>query len=908
MATIYVDGHPYEVDEQDNLLKACLSKGLDLPYFCWHPAMGSVGACRQCAVIQYQDENDTQGKLVMACMTPAADQTRISIQNNQAKDFRAEVIEWLMINHPHDCPVCEEGGHCHLQDMTVMTGHDRRRYRFKKRTHRNQNLGPFIAHEMNRCITCYRCVRFYNDYAGGQDLGAFGANDNIYFGRFQEGTLESPFSGNLTEVCPTGVFTDQTHSDRYTRKWDLMYAPSICHQCAVGCNTSPGERYGSIRRIENRYNGSVNRSFLCDRGRFGYGYVNRQDRPTVPLWRTSRYQPDTTELDVDAALDRAGDWLRHAKRVIGIGSPRASLEANHQLQTLVGKENFSTGLAEEEWACARLMQTLNLQSGLPTPSLRDVEDHDAVLVLGEDLIQSAARLALSVRQAVLGRQRELAQERDIPLWNAEAMKTLAQGAAYPLWIAYPIETELDGIARGNWNRAPDDIARLGFAVAAIIDNTAPVVPNLDDATREAAGQIADNLLTAKRPLIVSGGSLRSTAILEAAGSIARALAKREIPGGLTLVRSEANTTGVTLLEGQPLDWALDQLREREADAVVILENDLFKRLPGRQIETALAQPNAVIVLDHQHTATSQLADLTFPAASFAEGDGTLVSLEGRAQRFYQVFDPAYHRPQTRIRESWRWLYALRNCVARHPACETDLDQMVQACAQASPLLEDIKHIAPSADQRVEGQRYARAPHRYSGRTAMRAHINVSEIRPLQDPDTFFTFSMEGYNGSDRPRQDVPFAWSPGWNSPQAWNKFTDEVGGHLTGGDPGIRLLKPAGQLRRFSNHIPQAFEAREGWWQLCVLPRLFGGEETSSRADPIQERAEPVELILNAGEVGRLGVQPGDRLTLKQGDHSLELPVRLSNQLPPGLVCLPQGYDSAFVTSAWVQLAREAD
>jgi NADH-quinone oxidoreductase subunit G len=144
-----------------------------------------------------------------------------------------------MTNHPHDCPVCEEGGHCHLQDMTVMAGHNMRRYRFTKRTHQNQDLGPFINHEMNRCIACYRCVRYYKDYAGGEDLGVYGAHDNLYFGRETDGVFESEFSGNLIEVCPTGVFTDRTHSERYNRKWDMQFAPSVCQQCSVGCNISP---------------------------------------------------------------------------------------------------------------------------------------------------------------------------------------------------------------------------------------------------------------------------------------------------------------------------------------------------------------------------------------------------------------------------------------------------------------------------------------------------------------------------------------------------------------------------------------------------------------------------------------------------------------------------------------------
>ena len=280
MATIHVDGKTLEVDGADNLLQACLSLGLDIPYFCWHPALGSVGACRQCAVKQYTDENDKRGRLVMSCMTPATDNTWISIEDEEAKQFRASVVEWLMTNHPHDCPVCEEGGHCHLQDMTVMTGHNERRYRFTKRTHQNQELGPFIAHEMNRCIACYRCVRYYKDYAGGTDLGVYGAHDNVYFGRVEDGVLESEFSGNLTEVCPTGVFTDKTHSERYNRKWDMQFAPSICHGCSSGCNISPGERYGEIRRIENRYNGSVNHYFLCDRGRFGW--LRQPRRPSAP--------------------------------------------------------------------------------------------------------------------------------------------------------------------------------------------------------------------------------------------------------------------------------------------------------------------------------------------------------------------------------------------------------------------------------------------------------------------------------------------------------------------------------------------------------------------------------------------------------------------------------------------------
>jgi len=894
MATIHVDGQSYEVNGAQNLLQACLSLGLDIPYFCWHPAMGSVGACRQCAVRQYKDEDDDKGMLVMSCMTPAADQTRIDIEDEEAQAFRASVVEWLMINHPHDCPVCEEGGHCHLQDMTVMTAHDRRRYRFRKRTRRNQYLGPFIAHEMNRCITCYRCVRFYNDYAGGTDLGVFGAKDNVYFGRYQEGTLESPFAGNLTEVCPTGVFTDQSHSDRYTRKWDMQLSPGICHQCAMGCNTSPGERYGEIRRIENRYHGEVNGYFLCDRGRFGYGYVNRSDRPRVPEYREGWRESEASEpveVGVDAALFQAADALRHARRVIGIGSPRASLESNHQLQTMVGEAHFSTGIEAGEQACLDVMNQLQRHAGLPTPTPREIEDHDAVLVLGEDPVQSAGRLGLNLRQAALARREALGQTLGIPQWNAEALKTLAQDRYYPLFIAWPAPTDLDDVAEARYAMDPDRIARLGFAVAHAIDPAAPVVENLAPADADAARRIAEALMAAERPLVVSGGSLVSEAVLEAAGSVARALSRRAKRGGLVLIRREANSTGLSLLGGQPLDWALEELAGGNADALVVLENDLYQRLPADRVDSALARAEIRIVLDHQRTATTEKASVLLSAASFAESDGTLVNLEGRAQRFFQVYDPGYLRPETRIHESWRWLHALAANLRGEKAGDINLDAVVQACANAHPALAGMVSAAPDSNFRIDGQRLAREPHRYSGRTAMRANQNVSEPAMPKDPDSAFSHSMEGYSGYQEPRQQVPFAWAPGWNSPQAWNKFTDEVGGHLRGGDPGVRLIHPVPGQGSYSLPVrgkaaTETTEARESLRAL-ILPRLFGGEETSALAAPIQQRAEQPFFILNPDDAQRLAVRAGDTLNIAGGPA---LPVREQEDWPQGWAGLPAG------------------
>lgn len=883
MATIHVDGKALEVDGADNLLQACLSLGLDIPYFCWHPALGSVGACRQCAVKQYTDENDTRGRIVMSCMTPATDNTWISIDDEESKAFRASVVEWLMTNHPHDCPVCEEGGHCHLQDMTVMTGHNERRYRFTKRTHQNQDLGPFIAHEMNRCIACYRCVRFYKDYAGGTDLGVYGAHDNVYFGRVEDGTLESEFSGNLTEVCPTGVFTDKTHSERYNRKWDMQFSPSICHGCSSGCNISPGERYGELRRIENRYNGSVNQYFLCDRGRFGYGYVNRKDRPRQPRLA------DGTQLTLDQALDQAAELLR-GRNIVGIGSPRASLESNYALRELVGAEHFYSGIEASELERIRLvLQVLN-DSPLPVPNLREIEDHDAIFVLGEDLTQTAARMALALRQSVKGKAEEMADAMRVQPWLDAAVKNIGQHALNPLFIASLAETKLDDVAEECVHAAPDDLARIGFAVAHAIDASAPAVEGLDSEALELAKRIADALLAAKRPLIISGISLGSKALIEAAANIAKALKLREKAGSISLIVPEANSLGLAMLGGESVDAALQAVIDGKADAIVVLENDLYTRTDAAKVDAALNAAKVVIVADHQQTATLERAHLVLSAASFAEGDGTLVSQEGRAQRFFQVFDPTYLDASIMVHEGWRWLHALRSTLLNKPVDWTQLDHVTAACAASTPQLASIVDAAPSAAFRIKGLKLAREPLRYSGRTAMRANQSVHEPRTPQDPDTAFAYSMEGYSGSAEPRSQVPFAWSPGWNSPQAWNKFQDEVGGHLRAGDPGKRLIESQGDRLSWFASVPRAFSPAQGTWQAVPFYHLFGSEENSSKAAPVQERIPAAYVALAKSEADRLGVNDGALLAVSLAGQTLRLPLRINEELGAGLVGLPAG------------------
>ena len=658
MATIYIDNIPYEVKPGKNLLEACLTLGFNLPYFCWHPAMGSVGACRQCAVKVFKDEDDTRGRLVMSCMEPVRDQLRLSVDEPGATAFRAQVIEWLMTNHPHDCAVCDEGGSCHLQDMTVMTGHNYRRYQFKKRTYRNQYLGPFLNHEMNRCIQCYRCVRFYKDYAGGKDLDVFAAHNHVYFGRHEDGMLENEFSGNLAEVCPTGVFTDKTLKQHYTRKWDLTMAPSVCQHCSVGCNITAGERYGTLRQITNRYNGQVNGYFICDRGRFGYEFVNSAARIRKPLLRSQL--PEA--VSKQTALQHLGARLQNT-RAIGIGSPRASLESNFALKTLVGADNFYHGVSETNHDLVDLVLKILRNGPARTFSLREVESADAVLILGEDLTNTAPMLALAVRQSV--RQQPLNQvaEAHIPIWQDAAARELVQDQKGPLFIAALTATKLDEVATASWPAAPESIARLGYAVASLLSTQSPAVTAPGEAELSLAQQIAGALQGAKKPLVISGCSLGSEAVLKAAANIANALSAHNPAAGLVLTVPECNSLGLALLGGHKLESAFGAIDHGYANAVIVLENDLYRCAPKNEVDTFLKPGKEIVVLDHLHHATSEQATMVLPAGTFAEADGTLVNNEGRAQRFYQV----YPQPED-IQESWRWLLQL-GAQINHPVLQ-----------------------------------------------------------------------------------------------------------------------------------------------------------------------------------------------------------------------------------------------
>jgi NADH-quinone oxidoreductase subunit G len=851
---ITLDGIDHEVDEGRDLLSACLSVGVDVPHFCWHDALGSVGACRLCAVRVFKGPDDTLGKIEMACMTPATKGQRVESLDSEAANMRARVIEWLMVNHPHDCAVCEEGGACHLQDMTVATGHRTRRFRFEKRTHRNQYLGPLLTHEMNRCIACYRCTRFYRQYAGGRDLDVFGAHDNVYFGRATDGVLESPFAGNLAEVCPTGVFNDKGWSGDYARKWDMAATPSVCSGCSVGCNMFVAERSGRVRRVQNRYNGAINGHFLCDKGRFGALHVAAPGQILEARVGGADAPMDTALAAARAALVRGA---------VALGSPRATLETNFVLRRLVGQENFFAGIAGSEARIVARMAALLAEGPANLASLHDIETADAAIVLGEDLTATAPRAALTLRQTARAASLALAAEKGVPRWLDNAARVAGEGRRAPIALLTAMPDALDDIATWPLRRAPAEVAAFGQAVAAAIRGEA-----VEDGQ---AQEVADALRGADAPAVIAGLGTGRADVIEAAGAIARALGDK---ARLAFFPPEANSMGLALIGQAALEECVTALESGPARTVIVAENDLFERADAKLVERLFAAASDVIVLDSLQTRTSDRAALLLPVANWAEAAGTFVNHAGRAQRIFAAYDP--QRPA-----AWRVIAALMPT----PPIWENLDDVLADMGQDLPQFAGAITAAPDATTRTPLGQVARAPWRMSGRTAHDRAGRIAAGTPATDPDSALAFSMEGAHGRMTPPELLAGYETPGLHSASGSYRFIDAADHTLKGGDPGVALI--GGAPHAAGDPLEQHDPGGEGLLPL-ILHDPFTGTETTRAAPRLIERAPAPLVMLHPADAARLSLATGALLRID--GHDCATPLVLSDHIPKGHIGLSAG------------------
>jgi NADH-quinone oxidoreductase subunit G len=328
LVKLTIEGREVEVPVGTSVLEAAKLAGVLIPHYCYHPSLSVAGVCRMCLV-----EVEKAPKLAASCATPVAAGMVVHVASAQAKAARQSVLEFLLINHPLDCPICDQAGECELQDYVFEEGRSGSRYgAYAKRFSPVEDFGPDVLYVANRCILCTRCVRFMDDIAETPVLNVSERGDRAYIGIFEGHTLDHAWSGNVVDLCPVGALISKDFLHK-ARAWDLDKTASICPGCTQGCNVTLQTRDNQVMRIVPRPNAKINGWFMCDEGRLGYHWMNRADRLEVPMIREG---DKLVAADWEKALARVAELARSAKGPwTALVSPGASNEALEQAAALL---------------------------------------------------------------------------------------------------------------------------------------------------------------------------------------------------------------------------------------------------------------------------------------------------------------------------------------------------------------------------------------------------------------------------------------------------------------------------------------------------------------------------------------------------------------------------------------------
>ena len=625
MPKLVIDNREIEVASGTKVIEAAEQLGIMIPRFCYHPALGSVGACRVCAVKFL--EGPLKG-VQMSCMIDAQDGMVVSTTDEDAVDFRKHVIEWLMLNHPHDCPVCDEGGHCLLQDMTIAGGHGLRRFEGNKRTYNDQYLGPLVQHEMNRCIHCYRCARYYQEYTGYLDLGVMRSANRTYFGRFKDGILRSPFTGNLSDLCPTGVYTDKP-SRFFGRRWDYQRSPTLCINCSLGCHTVVSFRYREARRQEARYSQAVNGYFICDRGRYGHFYNGLETRPRLAFIRGREAAVEEALAETHKKLDQILQDTGPSA-VAAVGSSRSSLETQSMLTHFcrVNKVGEPVFFMDQALAVKVKSAVTRLEPELAV-SLQEVETADCIVVMGADPINEAPMLALALRQA----QRN--------------------GATIVVLDPRPVSLPLDfthltvalnelGFYAGLLVKAAVDqtaAAALGERAAEFY-GAAPGENLVDEPRREQISTVIKALRDSRQPVIVCGTEIVPPQVPGLAADLTLLLQASEKNAGLFYLLPGANAFGAGLASDPQRSFLqiVEGIENGEIKALILAESDPFSQFADRKrLNGAIDKLELLVVMDYLHSRAVDKAHMCLPTTTLYESGGLFINQEGRLQVSRQAY-------------------------------------------------------------------------------------------------------------------------------------------------------------------------------------------------------------------------------------------------------------------------------
>jgi NADH-quinone oxidoreductase subunit G len=624
MIEINLDGQQVSVTEGSMIMHAADKAGTYIPHFCYHKKLSIAANCRMCLV-----DVEKAPKPMPACATPVTNGMIVRTKSDKAIKAQQSVMEFLLINHPLDCPICDQGGECQLQDLAVGYGGSSSRYEEEKRVVLHKDVGPLISmEEMSRCIHCTRCVRFGQEVAGVMELGMLHRGEHAEITTVLGDTVDSEVSGNMIDLCPVGALTSKPF--RYSaRNWELSRRKSVSPHDSTGANLLVQVKNNRVMRVLPLENDDVNECWLADRDRFSYEALNGPERLTSPMLKQGgEWRP----VDWQTALEYVANGVKqiqqqHGGKAMGaLVSPHSTVEELFLAGKLVrglGSENIDYRLRNAEFPAHEGVRWLGT-------SIASLSTLQRALVIGSNLRKDHPLFALRVRTAVRnGAQVSVIHDRD----DDWAM-TLAGKLTVPA---------------GQWVQALADIAA---AIGQGKDSQAPLQGNATD----SAKAIAASLMSGERKAILLGNAAAHHASASSLLALAQWIAEQT---GATVgyLTEAANTVGAQLVNALPGEGGLHagQMLAGGLKAVFLLNTEPeFDSAAGARAAAGLAGAEMVVTMS-PFKANLEFSDVLLPVAPFSETPGTFVNAEGRVQSFHAVC-----KPQGETRPAWKVLRVLAN--------------------------------------------------------------------------------------------------------------------------------------------------------------------------------------------------------------------------------------------------------
>ena len=629
MIEIQLDGQKVEVLEGSTVMHAAEKAGTYIPHFCYHKKLSIAANCRMCLV-----DVEKAPKPMPACATPVTQGMIVHTKNDKAIKAQKGVMEFLLINHPLDCPICDQGGECQLQDLAVGYGGSESRYEEDKRVVFHKDVGPLVSmQEMSRCIHCTRCVRFGQEVAGVMELGMSHRGEHAEIETFVGMSVDSELSGNMIDICPVGALTSKPF--RYSaRTWELSRRKSISPHDSTGTNLIVQVKANKVMRVVPLENEDINECWIADRDRFSYEALNSDERLTSPMlkqggeWKT---------VDWQTALEYVANGLKqikadHGAASIGtLASPHSTTEELYLAASLMrglGSNNIDYRLRHAEFSNSPVVRWLGT-------SIASLSQLQRVLVVGSNLRKDHPLFAQRIRQSV---------RKGCVLNTINSTAELRTADAWAMPVANAMLSDY-----GSWVQS---LAEIAAAIAADKGVTAPAAGQATD----TAKAIAKSLMGGERKAILLGNAAAHHANASSLLVLANWIGE-QTGASVGYLTEAANTVGAQLANASPGDKGLNagQMLEGKLKAVILLNNEPeFDSAAGIDAVKSLNEAQMVVTLS-PFKANMSFSDVLLPIAPFTETPGTFVNAEGRIQGFHAVV-----KPLGDTRPAWKVLRVLAN--------------------------------------------------------------------------------------------------------------------------------------------------------------------------------------------------------------------------------------------------------